>query len=65
MAAAKNVRADGIAKKGKTTATIFPADGPKKGTDGDVPKGSKAKTVSSKSMKQVGRNMARAKNQGG
>lgn len=63
--ATKNVRADGVAQKGRTAAKIFPADGPKKSTDGDVAKGGKAKTVSSQSMKKLGRNMARAKNQGG
>jgi len=56
---------DGVASKGKTSCKVFPNDGPKKGTDGDVPKGGKASTVSSAAMKQMGRNMARAKNQGG
>ena len=58
-------RGDGVASKGKTQCKNFGNDGPKKGQDGDVAKGNKAKTVSSEAMKSMGRNMARAKNQGG
>jgi hypothetical protein len=57
--------ADGITKKGKTNCKNFGETGPNKDSDGDVAKGNKAKTVKSISMKKLGRNMARAKNQGG
>ena len=57
--------ADGIVKKGKTKGKNLGDDGAKKGIDGDVAKGGKAKTVKSIDMKKMGRNLARAKNQGG
>jgi len=57
--------ADGITKKGKTKGKNLGDTGPNKGIDGDVAKGSKAKTVESIDMKKLGRNLARAKNQGG
>lgn len=57
--------ADGVTKKGKTQCKNFGETGPNKGSDGDVAKSSKAKTVTSSAMKKLGRNMARAKNQGG
>lgn len=57
--------ADGITKSGKTKGKNLGDDGVKKGSDGDVAKGGKAKTVKSIDMKKMGRNLARAKNQGG
>jgi hypothetical protein len=54
--------ADGIAKKGKTTAKVFPNSGPSKGTQMG---GNKKSGVSSESMKTMGRNMARVNNQRG
>jgi hypothetical protein len=54
--------ADGVVKKGKTDVKVFPNDGAKVGIQSG--KGSKgASSVTSKSMKAVGRNMARANNQ--
>ena len=58
-------KGDGIAQRGKTGCEHFGNDGPSKSQNGDVAKGKKAKTVSTKSMKAMGRNVARAKNQGG
>lgn len=58
-------KGDGIAQRGTTGCEHFGNDGPKKNQNGDVAKGKKAKAVSSKAMKAVGRNVARAKNQGG
>ena len=58
-------KADGVVKKGKTKCNVMANTGPNKGTDGDVAKGNKAKTVKSEAMKKFGRNIARAKNQGG
>jgi hypothetical protein len=55
----------GIESKGKTKGKQLGITGPSKGADGDVAKGGKAKTVSSASMKSMGRNIARAKNQSG
>lgn len=55
----------GIESKGKTKGKQLGITGPNKGSDGDVAKGTKAKTVSSDAMKSMGRNMARAKNQSG
>jgi hypothetical protein len=53
--------ADGVAKKGKTDAQVFPTDGPKV-----IDKGPKAsKSGLNKAYKAVGRNMARANNQRG
>jgi hypothetical protein len=51
--------ADGIEKKGKTDTKIYPNDGPKVILNG--PKHGADKM--GKSMKSVGRNMARAMNQ--
>jgi hypothetical protein len=53
--------ADGIEKKGKTDAKVFPNDGPKVIDNG--PKASKSSL--NKSMKSMGRNMARCANQRG
>jgi hypothetical protein len=54
--------ADGVVKKGKTDAKVFPNDGAKVGIQSG--KGSKgASSVTSKAMKAVGRNMARVNNQ--
>lgn len=58
-------RGDGVASKGKTQCKNFGNDGPKVVQKGAVGKGGKAKTVSSEAMKSFGRNIARAKNQGG
>ena len=52
--------ADGITKKGKTKGTNLGDDGKKVG----IQSGKGSKGVSSESMKAVGRNLARAKNQG-
>ena len=57
--------ADGVAQRGKTKGKNLGDTGPNKGIDGDVAKGGKAKTVKSIDMKKFGRNIARAKNQGG
>ena len=54
--------ADGVAKKGKTVAQVFPNSGPSKGTQMG---GKKKAGVVSESMKAVGRNMARANYQRG
>jgi hypothetical protein len=51
--------ADGVAKKGKTDAKVFPNSGPVSKTTGG--KGSAG--VTGKAMRAVGRNMARAMNQ--
>ena len=54
--------ADGVAQKGKTKGKNLGDTGPTVGIEGG--KGKKgASTVSSKAMKAVGRNMARANNQ--
>ena len=53
--------ADGITKKGKTDAKIYPNDGPKVIDNG--PKASKSSL--NKNMKSMGRNMARCANQRG
>jgi ketol-acid reductoisomerase len=54
--------ADGVAAKGKTKGKNLGDSGPTVGIQSE--KGSKsAKTVTSKAMKAVGRNMARANNQ--
>ena len=53
--------ADGIEKKGKTDAKVFPNDGPKVIDSG--PKASKSSL--NKNMKAMGRNMARCANQRG
>ena len=53
--------ADGIEKKGKTDAKVYPNDGPKV-IDGG-PKASKSSL--NKNMKAMGRNMARCANQRG
>lgn len=53
--------ADGITKTGKTNPKIYPDDGPKV-----IDKGPKAsKSSMNKSMKAMGRNLARAANQRG
>jgi len=57
--------ADGITKSGKTKGKNLGDDGAKKGTDGDVAKGGKAKSVTNENRRKFGRNLARAKNQGG
>ena len=56
--------ANGIVKKGKTKAKEIKMGGDLS-KDGGVAKGGKAKTVKSTDMKKMGRNLARAKNQGG
>jgi hypothetical protein len=53
--------ADGVVKKGKTDAKVFPNDGPKK-IDGG-PKANKSNL--NQNMKSMGRNMARVANQRG
>ena len=53
--------ADGIEKKGKTDAKVYPNDGPKVIQGG--PKASKSSL--NKNMKSMGRNIARAANQRG
>jgi len=53
--------ADGITKKGKTDAKIYPNDGPKV-----IDKGPKAsKSSLNKNMKAMGRNLAKVANQRG
>ena len=55
--------ADGITKSGKTKGTNLGDDGKKVGIQSG--KGSKgASTVSNESLRKLGRNLARAKNQG-
>lgn len=55
--------ADGITKKGKTKGKNLGDSGPTVGIQSG--KGSKgASSVTSESMKKLGRNLARAKNQG-
>ena len=54
--------ADGVAKKGKTSVQIFPNSG-KDVTPKTEGKGGRSSHLN-KSMKSMGRNMARAKNQG-
>jgi hypothetical protein len=55
--------ADGVTKKGKTKGKNLGDSGPNLGIQ--TGKGSKgASTVTSAAMKAVGRNLARAKNQG-
>ena len=53
--------ADGVVKKGKTDAKVFPNDGPKKIDSG--PKANKSNL--NQNMKSMGRNMARVANQRG
>lgn len=53
--------ADGITKKGKTDAKVFPNEGPKVIDNG--PKATKSSL--NKNMKSMGRNMARSANQRG
>ena len=53
--------ADGITKKGKTDAKVFPNEGPKVIDHG--PKASKSSL--NKNMKAMGRNLAKAANQRG
>jgi hypothetical protein len=53
--------ADGIEKKGKTDAKVFPNDGPKVVDSG--PKANKSSL--NKNMKSMGRNLARCANQRG
>jgi hypothetical protein len=56
--------ADGITRKGKTVGKNYGDTGPTLGIEGG--KGKKgARSVTSASMKAVGRNMARANNQRG
>jgi hypothetical protein len=57
--------ADGITKSGKTKGKNLGDDGAKKGIDGDVAKGNKAKSVTNENRRKYGRNLSRAKNQGG
>jgi hypothetical protein len=52
--------ADGIAKKGKTDAKVFPNSGP---TASSTAGGKKTAGVTGQAMRAVGRNMARATNQ--
>jgi len=52
--------ADGITKSGKTKGTNLGDDGKKVG----IQSGKGSKGVTTESMKSVGRNLARAKNQG-
>lgn len=55
--------ADGVTKKGKTKGTNLGDDGKKVGIEGG--KGKKgASTVTGEQMRKLGRNLARAKNQG-
>lgn len=56
--------ADGITKRGKTKGKNLGDSGPIKGIESGA-KGSKGgKTVSNEAVMKLGRNMARAKNQG-
>ena len=57
--------ADGITKSGKTKGKNLGDDGAKKGIDGDVAKGGKVKSVTNEARRKYGRNLSRAKNQGG
>jgi hypothetical protein len=52
--------ADGIIKKGKTDVQVFPTSGP---SQKEIMGGKKTAGVTGKSMRAVGRNMARAMNQ--
>lgn len=53
--------ADGVTKKGRTDAKVFPNDGPKV-----IDRGPKVnKSSLNKNMKSMGRNMARIANQRG
>ena len=54
--------ADGVAKKGKTDAKVFPNSGPAKGAKMG---GKKAAGVSTDQMKAMGRGLAKVANQGG
>ena len=54
-----------IQKSGHTKGKQLGIDGTCKGQDGDVAKGGKAKTVTNENLRKYGRNLARAKNQGG
>ena len=56
--------ADGVTKKGRTKGKNLGDSGPTIGIEGGKGK-SGARTVTSASMKAVGRNMARANNQRG
>jgi hypothetical protein len=57
--------ADGITKKGKTKGKNLGDSGPTIGIESGAKGKGKAKSVTSASMKAVGRNMARANNQRG
>jgi hypothetical protein len=57
--------ADGITKSGKTKGKNLGDDGSKMGQDGIVLSSGKAKTVTNENRRKYGRNLARAKNQGG
>ena len=52
--------ADGVAKKGKTSANVMANDGPKVSPKTS---GKKSSGVTSEAMMKVGRNVARANNQ--
>ena len=54
--------ADGVAKKGKTDAHIFPNDGAKKGVQSG---GLKTAGVKNSDLKKMGRGLAKIKNQKG
>lgn len=54
--------ADGVAKKGKTDAHIFPNDGSKKGIQHG---GKKTAGVKNIDLKKMGRGLAKVKNQKG
>jgi len=54
--------ANGIEKKGKTDAKVFPSSGSKAAAQKG---GNKSAGVTGKEMRAVGRNMARANNQRG
>ena len=54
-----------VQKSGHTKGKQLGIDGSYKGQDGDVSKGGGAKTVTNANRKKYGRNLSRAKNQGG
>lgn len=58
-------KGDGIENKGRTKGKQLGIEGSKVGQDGLTLSSGKAKTVTTEAMKKFGRNLARAKNQGG
>lgn len=56
--------ADGVAHKGKTKGKNLGDTGPSLGIQAGAKGSKKSSTVTNESLKKLGRNMARAKNQG-